>query len=169
MSKDNEQNLQKTEMRQDMSPANVRRPLSVMDEMDRFFDSFMGRNWMRPLRWDLPSEFASGLDSRLPKIDIVNRDEEILVRAEAPGVDKDDLDVSLTENSVTIKGSTKKEFKEEKGEYHRCEIMQGAFARTVALPGTVDTERAEASFKDGVLEIRLPKTEKIKRRSIRVQ
>lgn len=169
MGKDDEQNLQKAEPRQEMISTSARRPMSVWDDMDRLFDSFMGRNWMRPSRWDLASEFASGLESRLPKIDVVNRDDEIVVRAEAPGVDKNDLDVSLTESSVTIKGSTKKEFKEEKGEYYRCEMTQGGFARSVALPGTVDTERAEASFKDGVLEIRLPKIEKSVRRSIPVQ
>jgi HSP20 family protein len=90
-----------------------------------------------------------------------------MLRAEVPGVEKKDIDVSVTGNSVTIKGETKREEKEEKGEYYRSEISRAAFSRTLALPAQVDPERANASFKDGVLEITLPKVEKAKRRTLK--
>jgi HSP20 family protein len=106
---------------------------------------------------------------RLPKVDIVDQENEIVVRAEMPGVEKRDLDVSLTESTVTIKGQTSHEEKEEKGEYYRCEISRGSFSRTVALPGEIDTEKAKASFKDGVLEMKLPKQARSKRRSVTVE
>ncbi len=104
----------------------------------------------------------------MPHVDLVERDEEVVLRAEVPGVEKKDIDVSITGNSVTIKGQTRHEEKEEKGEYYRCEISRGAFSRTVALPAPVDPDRANANFKDGILEITLPKVEKAKRRTLKL-
>ena len=91
------------------------------------------------------------------------------LRAELAGVDKKDVDVSLTDSTVTIKGSTRREEKEEKGNYYRCEISRGSFAHTVSLPVEVDDSKAKAIFKDGLLEISVPKKEKAKRHSITVQ
>jgi HSP20 family protein len=105
----------------------------------------------------------------MPRVDVIDREDEILVRAEVPGVDKKDLEVSLTDNAVTIKGSTRHEEKEEKGDFYRSEISRGSFSRTVALPGEVDGDKAKASFKDGVVEIAMPKLEASKRRSIKVE
>ena len=85
------------------------------------------------------------------------------------GIEKDDLDISVSDNLLTIKGETKHEEKEEKGEYYRCEISRGTFSRTVALPSDVDSEGGKAKFKDGVLELTLPKIEKTKRRSIKIE
>jgi HSP20 family protein len=93
----------------------------------------------------------------------------VVIKAELPGVEKKDLDVSVTETSVTIKGTTSHEEKEEKGDFYRCEISRGAYARTVGLPSYVDADKAKASFKDGVLELTLPKVEKSKRRSIEIK
>ncbi len=151
----------------------VRRPghvLSPFDEMDRWFGNFMPRGWMRPFHRERPSwgELAAPFEGHMPKVDVIDRDEEVVVRAEVPGVEKDDLDVTVSENTVTIKGQTKHEEKEEKGDYYRCEISQGAFARTVTLPGDVDTEKVKAQFKDGVLELALPKIAKTKRRTVKI-
>jgi HSP20 family protein len=104
----------------------------------------------------------------MPRVDIIDRDKEIVVHAELPGVEKKDLDVTLTDTSVTIKGETRKESKEEKGDYYRCEISRGAFARSVALPAEVESANAKAQFKDGVLELTLPKKAVSKRRSIHI-
>jgi len=101
-------------------------------------------------------------------VDVIDRDDEVVVRAEVPGVEKDDLDVSVSDNAVTIKGETKREEKEEKGDYYRCEISRGTFARTVVLPDYVDSDSVKAKFEDGVLELTLPKVEKVKRRSIKI-
>lgn len=139
------------------------------EEMDRLFDNFMRRGWMRPWRFEWPSfpELAT-LEGKMPKVDVLERDNEIVVRAEVPGVDKMDLDVSVSDSTVTIKGSTRHEEKEEKGDYYRHEISTGAFTRAVALPSDVDGSKARASFKDGVLELTLPKLEKTRRHSVKV-
>jgi HSP20 family protein len=89
--------------------------------------------------------------------------------AEIPGVEKKDLDVSLSDSVVTIKGSTSHEGKEEKGDYHRSEISSGSFFRTLTLPADVDGAKAKATFKNGVLELVLPKLAYSRRRSILVE
>lgn len=139
------------------------------EEMDRLFDNFMRRGWMRPWRFEWPSfpEFAT-LEGKMPKVDVLERDNEVIVRAEVPGVDKKDLDVSVSDSTVTIKGSTRHEEKEEKGDFYRHEISTGAFCRSVALPSEVDGSRAKASFKDGMLELTLPKVEQSRRHSVKV-
>jgi HSP20 family protein len=146
------------------------RPLHPIEEMDRMFEQLFPRGWMLPFAWERPllAEMGLKLEGKMPRIDVVDRDAEILVRAEAPGVKKEELEVAITGNSVTIKGQTGHEEKEEKGEYYRCEISRGAFSRTVSLPAEVDADKAAAEFKDGVLEIRLPKLEHAKRRVLKV-
>jgi len=162
---------EKKESKQELQKAEPRRALSPFEEMDRMFEDFFPRGWMRPFRWEWPSlgEMAKPFDGKMPKVDVIDRDDEVVVKAELPGVEKKDLDVSVTETSVTIKGTTSHEEKEEKGDYYRCEISRGAYARTVALPSYVDADKAKASFKDGVLELTLPKVEKSKRRSIEIK
>ena len=162
---------EKKESKQELQKAEPKRALSPFEEMDRLFEDYFSRGWMRPFRWEWPSlgELAKPFEGKMPKVDVIERDDEVVVKAELPGVEKKDLDVSVTENSVTIKGTTSHEEKEEKGNYYRCEISRGAYARTVALPSYVDADKAKASFKDGVLELTLPKVEKSKRRSIEIK
>ena len=112
---------------------------------------------------------AAPFEGRMPKVDVIDRDTEVVVRAELPGVDKKDLDVSVSANAVTIKASTKAEHKEEKGDYYRCEITQGSISRTVALPADVDGDQAKAAFKDGVLELTMPKVAGSRKQSIKVE
>jgi HSP20 family protein len=144
--------------------------LSPWEEMDRFFDRFMGRG-LGGVRWSRPSwsDLMAPFQSEAPRIDIINRETEILVRAEIPGIDKEDLDVSMTDNTVTIKGMTRREEQKEEGDYFRREISSGSFSRTVTLPGDVDAGKAKASFQDGVLELTIPKAEGSKRHSIKVE
>lgn len=148
------------------APARVLRPL---EDVERMFDDFFDRDWSWPLRWERPRLPAlRTIEARIPKLDIVDRDDEVVVKAEVPGVNKDDIEISLTGNLITIKGKTRKEEKEEKGDYYRCEISSGAFSRTATLPAEVDDSKAKADLTDGVLEITLPKVEKAKKRSIKV-
>jgi HSP20 family protein len=93
----------------------------------------------------------------------------VVVKAELPGVQKDDINVSVTDSSVTIKGSTSHEEKEEKGNYYRREISRGSFSRTVALPSDVDADKAKANFTDGILVLTIPKVEKSHRKSVTVE
>lgn len=152
------------------------RPVSEMEraftEMERAFDRFFRGGWPALRRWrDMP-----GLDSlfelegqRSPSLDVIDRDNEILVRAEIPGIEKKDLNISLTDNLLTIKGQAATESKEEKGDYHRHEISSFTFSRSITLPGAVDASNTAASLKNGILEITLPKVESSKRRTITVQ
>ncbi|QKT05106.1 Hsp20/alpha crystallin family protein [Ectothiorhodospiraceae bacterium 2226] len=131
--------------------------------MERMMDRLMG-SWGLPMRWDLPSLARTDmrLDRQFPRVDVVDREDELLVRAEL-------LEVSVEEGSVTIKGSSEREEKEERGDYYRCEIAQGAFSRTLSLPSPVDSEKAKATFRNGILELTLPKLEMAKRRSVKVE
>jgi HSP20 family protein len=142
--------------------------LGPFEEMERMFESFFPRGWMRPFEWPSWGRLPAPFEGRMPRVDVIDREHEVVVRAEVPGVDKKDLEVSLGDNVVTIKGSTRREETEEKGDFHRREISSGSFARTVALPAEVDTGKSRASFKDGVLELVLPKAERAKRRSITI-
>jgi len=146
------------------------RALSPLEEMERMFDSFFPRGWLRPARWEWPSwaEVPAPFEGKTPRVDVIERDDEVVVKAELPGVRKEDVEVSLTDNSVCIKGSTSHEEKQEKGDYYRREMSRGEFARTVALPSEVDGDKAKARFADGVLEVVVPKVAKAKRRSVKV-
>jgi HSP20 family protein len=147
------------------------RTLTPFEEMDRWWESFMPHGWLRHFRseWPFPGQWERPFETPMPKVDVIDHDEEVVVRAELPGVEKDAIDVSLSETSVTIKAETRREEKEEKGDYYRCEIARGAFARTVTLPDYVDAENARASFKDGILELSLPKVTKAKRRTLEIE
>jgi HSP20 family protein len=144
--------------------------LMSFDEFDHFFDDFLSRRWPRLLDWNFPT----GLEKGFPKVDIIDHDNEIEVQAALPGVKKEDLDVSINNQTITIRTCTKEEKKEEKkeeekGKYFRREITRGEFQRTLSLPDNVDGDKAKASFKDGILKVTIPKTEKSKRKTIEIK
>jgi HSP20 family protein len=138
--------------------------LSPWQEMDRLFESAFPRFG----RWPM-SDWTARFEPKLPAVDVIDRPDHILVRAEVPGVKKEDLDVSVSDNLVTIRATTKYEEEKEQGEYYRCEMSHGEFTRSVSLPAAVDSAEARASFKDGILELTLPKTAPSKRRAIKVE
>lgn len=148
-------------------PAQSGYPLGNIDQL---FEDFF-RRWPMHVAW--PTHYLSSMFKdeylRAPSLDVIDRDNEVVVRAEVPGIDKKDIDISLTDTLLTIKGESRKESKQEKGDYHRREISTSSFSRSVSLPGSVDASKAVASLKDGVLEVTLPKMEASKRRSIAVQ
>lgn len=138
--------------------------LFSFDEFDDFFDEFLTRRWPRLLDWGAPGALERGF----PKVDILDCDTEIEVQAALPGVNKEDLEVSINNHSLTIRASIKEEKKEE-GKYFRREITRGEFQRTVTLPENVDSEHVKASFKDGLLKVKIPKTEKSNRKTIDIK
>jgi HSP20 family protein len=146
-------------------------PVSPWDEMDRWFGEFGRRGWLHPFSWEWPKEMEAlaPFEGRMPRVDMIDRDKEVVVRAELPGVKKDDLEVTLSEHTLTIVAHTTAEEKEEKEEYYRREMSRGDFQRTLALPSGVDETKARASFADGVLELTLPKLEKTSRRKVKVE
>ncbi len=141
--------------------------MTPFDEIDSLFDRLWHGGLMRPFDWRLP-EWTSLAAGALPRVDIVEEDDAVIVRAELPGVAKDALDVSLTEDRLTIKGETHKA-QEAKGEVFRSERYHGSFSRTIALPTAVRGDDAKAAFTDGILEIRLPKAEGSARQTIAVE
>jgi len=145
--------------------------LPSFDEFNRFLDRVFAGEWMRPMMWGRPfwGELLEPADVRLPSLDIVDRDHEILVRVEVPGVDKKDLDVSISGNVLTIKGSVQRERKDESERYHWREISRGSFSRSITLPAGVDASSVTAALKDGVLEVTAEKTGASKGRSVKVQ
>ena len=151
-----------------VEPARALRPF---EDMDRLFDKFMSRGWFSPFQMEWPTLPASAMpfEGKTPNVDVIDRDDDVVVKAELPGVDKKDIDISVTQNTVTIKGKTSHEHKEEKGDYYRCEISRGSYSRTLSLPADVDEEKAKAVYKDGILELVLPKLKKSKRHSIKVE
>lgn len=106
------------------------------------------------------NDLTTGIETQwAPRLDVVETEKTVEVKAELPGLDKKDVEVTLDRGLLVIKGE-KKEEKEEKGKYyHRVERHQGTFCRTVRLPAEVREEKIEASFKDGVLTVTLPKVE----------
>jgi len=139
---------------QQMQPE-IQHPVATLHrEVDRLFDDFF-RGFDRfppfPFREERLAEFS-------PKINVSENDKEIEVTVEVPGMDQNDVDISLREDMLTIKGE-KKEEKEEK-EYYHVERSYGSFYRSLQLPCEVEEDKVKAAFKKGVLKITLPKSEK---------
>jgi len=147
--------------------------MSPFEEIDQWFEDFFPRGWMQPFfhpffRRGWP-ELESAFGGKVPKVDVIDRDTEIVVRAELPGVKKDDLEVSLSDNTLTIRARTQSEKEEEKGHYHRREMSRGEFQRSLRLPANVLGDQTKANFKDGILELVVPKTAGSKRQTIKVE
>lgn len=124
-------------------------PLSMMrrmqDEMDRMFGGAgLGRRWTPAFEEQL--EWA-------PAVDVFQRGSELVVRADIPGVSKDDVEVEVSEDSITLRGQRRSEKEEEREGVYRSERSYGSFMRVVPLPEGTITDSAKASFKDGVLEV----------------
>ena len=142
--------------------------LAPLEDLEKIFDDLLQRRWPHPFRREWPKweSFPSLLEQKVPSVDVVDRAREVLVRAEVPGVEKEDLDVSIVDRTLTIKGSSRLEEKEEQDDYFRHEIRSGTFSRSILLPVDVDASKAKASFKDGVVELHLPKVRASKRHKI---
>ena len=153
-------------------PLNVFNPFMDIEQVfERAFENFLPRGWMTPLRWEIPTwaDLPMPFEGRQPRVDVIDHDSNVVVKAELPGVEKDNIDISMTADTVTINVTDAHQKEEARGEYYRCEISKGAYSRTVALPCSVDGTKAKANFKNGVLELTLPKVEQSKRRKITIQ
>ncbi len=132
---------------------------SFRGEMDKLWDRFFGE---RPFAKDLSEAWS-------PSVDISETEDTIFVKAELPGLEAKDVDVSLSGELLTIKGEKKKE-KEEKDEHHHyIERYEGTFQRSFRLPVAVHADKVEASFENGVLKVTLPKAEKAKKKAIEIK
>lgn len=141
-------------------------------EMDRFFDEYMPRRWWHQFHLGWPGHGGPHLapfEGKTPSVDVIDREGDLLVKAELPGVDKKDISLTIANNVLTLEAKIDKEEKEEKEDYYRREICRGSFKRVIELPAAVKDEEAKASFKNGLLELTLPKVEKTKRATIEVE
>jgi HSP20 family protein len=104
-----------------------------------------------------------------PAVDIFEKDEDLVIRAEIPGVSTDDIDINVENNTLTIRGERKREEEFKQEQAYRAERTYGSFLRTFSLPRSVDSSRISASYRDGVLELTLPKAEEAKPKKIQIQ
>src|SRR5262245_47170611 len=133
------------------------RDLSIEGRLGRFFGEA-----------GLPFASAEGVGSWLPPVDIVEEADRLVFRAEIPGVAKDDIDVKVENGTLILKGEKKQEKVSDTETSHRVERFYGVFSRSFALPTSIDTEKIQARYKDGVLELVLPKAEEARPRKISI-
>lgn len=114
--------------------------------------------------------FGDQANIRIP-LDVIENDDEFIVKAEIAGIDPENIDITYTDNNLTIKGEVmdEREETEEEGRYHLRERRFGTYSRTISMPGTIDVENIEAESKDGILLLHLPKKEEVKPKRIEVQ
>jgi HSP20 family protein len=142
-------------------------PVSLMTDMDRLLDDFKS-DWESTFM--IPRAFSTDL-VRQPLMDLSDNGKEYVVKAEVPGISKDDLNIEITEHGIEISGETKAEEKEEDKEkgYLRHERRYSSFYRSLPLPNAVQTDKADAVLKDGVLTVRLPKVASTEKKAKKVQ
>ncbi len=136
----------------------IREMSTMREDMERLFDSMLG---------SYPREREQALWA--PAIDVEETNEAMVVRAELPGMKREDIKVKVAEDTITISGERKYETEQKDRTFHRVERASGAFQRTIVLPVSVQGDKAAASYKSGVLELVLPKAERVKAREITVE
>ena len=130
---------------------------NIRDEINRLFES------------PLENGGSSVFNSWAPALDVYEDNENVIVRAELPGMKKEDIDISLHDNVITVSGERKNEKKYEGGRTSREERFFGRFTRSITLPKQVNANGVKASYKDGLLTVTLPKAEEAKPRQIQIQ
>lgn len=129
----------------------------MQQEMNRLFDEFFGES---------QTEMAEC--SWVPMVDVSETDTEIRIRAELPGLNQDDIEINLQDNVLTLTGEKKQEQKEDQENFHRVERCYGSFTRSFTLPAVVQNDAVQATFKNGVLLVTLPKAEEAKPKKITI-
>lgn len=129
--------------------------MSLRDAMNRLFEDSMVR--------------ARGIGGETPAMDVYETDDDVVVKTALPGVKAEDIDITVTGDTLTIKGQFKEEEDVKEENYIRRERRQGSFMRSIALPTFVDADNAEANFEDGILKLTLPKKPEAKAKSIQVK
>ncbi|WP_306537175.1 Hsp20/alpha crystallin family protein [Geobacter sp.] len=145
--------------------------LSPLREMERWFEEslnrpFFGMNWT-PFR-QMFHELGDRGDM-MPAVDMFEEGGQLVVKAELPGITKENLNLRIVDNNLILSGEKTTEEKIERSNYLRLERSHGSFSRTLSLPDGLDAEQIKATFKDGVLEVRIPRTESSTVRQITVE
>ena len=134
--------------------------VSVRDEMNHLFDGFFS-GWPEPRKGLLEGEWT-------PSIDVAETNGDITVTAELPGVKQEEVDITIADDVLTLKGEKKEKKEVKEKNYHRIERSYGSFQRSVALPTGVQADKAKATYKDGILKITVPKVEEAKPKQIKI-
>ncbi len=135
----------------------VREMAGMRDQMDRVFEDFFSRS---PVSYE---------GYGVVNLDMKQTTDDVIVKASVPGIKPDDIDISVTGDTLTIRGEIKEEEKKKEANYHMREIRYGTFARSVTLPAQVVADKAKAEFENGILTLTLPKTEEVKPKTITVK
>src|SRR5438067_12557458 len=133
---------------------------TLQNEMNRLFNTFLDT--------PLPNGGAAGQRRWLPALDLVETEDDFVLRADLPGVSQEDVNIELEDNVLTISGQRKSEHEERKEGFYRVERASGSFSRSLTLPEGVNAEAIEAGFDRGVLEVRIPKPEERKPRRVQI-
>ncbi|MGF6862808.1 HSP20 family protein [Rhodobacteraceae bacterium MBR-64] len=161
------------EVRRETSPATVGGwplMLSLRDEIDRLFDDFGAGLWREPLSRRMHALLPTGSELALmPATELVECDGEYRITAELPGMTAEDIDIKMSDGTITIRGEKSEEKKEEKEDYLVSERRYGEFQRTLSLPSGVDADAVSADFANGVLTVTLPKTPEAKQKERKVE
>ncbi len=143
----------------DFPDAGWRNPFEEMDRMRRYLDQLMGQ---------ADTGFRMPRAGVFPLINLTETKKDYILRAELPGIKADDLDIQATGRNITISGERKIE-PDPNATYHRREREAGTFSRALTLPGDIDRDQIDASLKNGVLTVTVPKSEKAKPRQIEIK
>ncbi len=135
---------------------------SLQKEINRIFDNFF--NELTPSRF-----FGDSFGSFVPSVDVKEKDDEFVVTVELPGMDAKDVDISISDDILTLRGEKKEEKEEKEGNYYRRECSYGSFHRDIPLPAEVEPDKVEAEFKRGVLTVHLPKKPESQRKAKKIQ
>ncbi len=132
----------------------------LRNEMDRLWDDYFGsgRRALRPMEEDW-----------MPAVDVSETGDKITIKAEVPGMEAKDIEINMVGDTLTIKGEKKLEREEKEENYHTVERSYGSFTRAMKLPATVDADKVEASYKNGVLTVVMPKKEEVKPKAIEIK
>ncbi|MFP4056758.1 MAG: Hsp20/alpha crystallin family protein [Candidatus Brocadiia bacterium] len=137
---------------------------ALQEDMNRLFDPFLGGS-----DWGLPQVWPGFEGAFAPRINVSEDEKAVRVRAELPGMAKDDIDISLTDDTLTIEGEKKEEHEEKERDRTYSECTYGRFRRDIPLPSAVDRDKVEADYKNGVLTVTLPKTPEAESRRKRIE
>jgi HSP20 family protein len=135
----------------------------LSDRMERLFDEMVGRGLWRT------SEERPLRGAWVPAVNILEREDAIVISADLPGLKAEDVEVTVDQGTLSIRGERKLEEKAEGETYHRVERVYGLFERTFTLPNTVDVSKIDARFKNGEMTLTLPKREESKPRSVKIK
>lgn len=136
-------------------------PSRVWPETTRFFEDFFNE-------FPFGDSLAQTRDHWSPAVDILEKDGNLVLRAELPGIDEKEIDLKLEGNVLTLKGERKMEKDEKKPNYHRVESFYGSFSRSFSLPDTIDRDKIKAEYKNGVLSVTIPQKPEVRPREIPV-